>query len=72
MWLRSDHSQFTEVFVERENNLAGVVSTLQDRSIARVGGPIDNALNLVTGLSERSCNRPRHASVDQDLHAPGL
>jgi hypothetical protein len=54
--LPSDDRQFTEVLVERENNLTSVLSVGQDCSITGVRRPIDDALDLVTGFGECRCH----------------
>jgi hypothetical protein len=72
MRLRSHYGQLTEVRIKGENNLASVLCMGQDGGIARIRRPIDDALDVVSGFGERGRNRPRHTTVDQNLHAPGL
>ena len=71
MRLLPDNGKLAEVLVEGQNNLAAAVSMRQDNSVPRIGWPIDDTLNIVSGVSERRGNRAGHATVDQDLHALG-
>lgn len=66
------NGEFAEVLVERQHNLPGVPGMGQDVRVAWIGGPVRNALDLVSGYRERGCDGAGDATVDQNLHAPGL
>lgn len=51
MRLLPDDGELTEVLVEGENNLALACRVLQDGGIARIGGPVTDALDVVPGIT---------------------
>ena len=64
--------QLAKVLVESDDNLTRGAGTRQNGGIAGIGRPVSDAFDLVSDLSQRGGHGAGHATVDQDLHAPGL
>lgn len=64
-----NYSQFAEVLVERDDDLAAFVCATKNDLVARVAWPIGNALDVVTGLRQRRADRAGDATVEKYLHA---
>ena len=72
MRLATHNRQLAKVLVESHYNLTRGAGTRQNGGIAGIGRPVSDAFDLVSDLSQRGGHGAGHATVDQDLHAPGL
>ena len=67
-----DRSQFAEVLVERDDDLAVRQGMREDGSVAGIRGLISDTFDVMSGSCDRTRYRAGDAAVDEDLHALGL
>ena len=64
----TDNGEFSKVLVECHDDLQGFASAIDDFLVARIGGPVRDGFDFVTGVLQNSRRPSPDARVEEHLH----